>query len=274
MSPDVESDAALYNAAMGDGLKVIVLGSGTSHGVPMIACDCAVCTSRDPRDKRTRPGIALQFDERTILVDTSPELRLQCLANDIRRVDAVLYTHHHIDHIAGLDDLRRFNWLQQAVLPCFGQAATLERLRTMFAYVFDGAEDYPSAKPRLTLHEIGPGATLDLFGRTIVPILLLHGRLPVLGFRIGRFAYCTDVSEIPNESWSLLKDLDVLILDALRTRPHPTHFNLEQAVEHAHRIGARQTYFTHIAHELGHEETNAKLPAGMALTHDGLCISI
>jgi phosphoribosyl 1,2-cyclic phosphate phosphodiesterase len=268
-------DAFAYNADMPDGLTITVLGSGTSHGVPMIACDCAVCTSSDPRNRRTRPSIVIQFDARTLLVDTSPEFRLQCLANNIRRVDAVLYTHHHIDHIAGLDDLRRFNWLQQSVLPCYGQGATLERLRTMFAYVFDEEEDYPSAKPRLALHEINPGAPgVELFGRTVTPIPLLHGKLPVLGFRVGRFAYCTDVSEIPKDSWPLLKDLDVLILDALRIRPHPTHFNLDQAVHHARRIGAKQTYFTHIAHELGHEETNAGLPRNMALGHDGLIIQI
>jgi phosphoribosyl 1,2-cyclic phosphate phosphodiesterase len=257
---------------MPDELRITVLGSGTSHGVPMIACDCPVCTSTNPRNRRTRPSIVLQFDGHTILIDTSPEFRLQCLANDIRRVDAVLYTHHHIDHIAGLDDLRRFNWLQQSALPCYGQRATLDRLRSMFAYVFDEVEDYPSAKPRLTLHEItGP---LELMGKTITPIPLLHGKLPVLGFRAGRFAYCTDVNEIPAESLALLEDLDVLILDALRIRPHPTHFNLEQAVDHARRIGAKQTYFTHIAHELEHDETNAKLPKGMALAHDGLIVRI
>lgn len=255
---------------MPSGLTITVLGSGTSHGVPMIACDCAVCTSSDPRDRRMRPSILIQYDATSLLVDTSPELRLQCLANDVRRVDAVLYTHHHIDHLAGLDDLRRFNWLQKGPIPCYGQAATLDRLRTMFAYVFEDEPSYPSAKPQLELRSIdGP---LSIGGRTITPILLLHGKMPVLGFRVGDFAYCTDVSEIPSESWSLLTGLDVLILDALRIRPHPTHFNLEQAVDHARRIGARQTYFTHIAHELPHEETNRGLPENMALSHDGLII--
>ena len=255
---------------MQSGLTITVLGSGTSHGVPMIACDCAVCTSADARDRRTRPSILIQYESTTLLVDTSPELRLQCLANDVRRVDAVLYTHHHIDHLAGLDDLRRFNWLQEAAIPCYGQPATLDRLRTMFAYVFEDDPEYPSAKPRLELREIdGP---LTLGGRTITPIPLLHGRMPVLGFRVGDFAYCTDVSEIPAESWPLLAGLDVLILDALRKRPHPTHFNLEQAADHARRIGARQTYFTHIAHELPHEGTNRELPTGMALSYDGLLI--
>lgn len=185
-------------------------------------------------------------------------------------MDAVLYTHHHIDHLAGLDDLRRFNWLQEAAIPCYGQPATLDRLRMIFSYVFEDDPEYPSAKPRLELREIDGPLTLE--GRTITPIPLLHGRMPVLGFRVGDFAYCTDVSEIPKESWGLLLGLDVLILDALRKRPHPTHFNLEQAVDHARRIGARRTYFTHIAHELPHEATNRELPQGMALSHDGLVI--
>lgn len=275
-------------------IRITVLGSGTSHGVPMIACDCAVCTSTDPRDKRTRPSIVIEYGEphrrdagatrpfatqpistrpvaTSLLVDTSPELRLQCVANHIRRVDAVLFTHHHIDHIAGLDDLRRFNWIQQKAIPCYGQAETLERLRAMFAYAFEDDSDYPSAKPQLALHEI-EGA-FEIGGVRVTPIPLLHGRLPVLGYRVGNFAYCTDVSEIPRESWPLLAGLDVLILDALRKRPHPTHFSLEQAVDHARRIGARQTFFTHIAHELPHEDTNRGLPAGMALAYDGQVIS-
>ncbi|MFO0973486.1 MAG: MBL fold metallo-hydrolase [Phycisphaerae bacterium] len=252
-------------------LHVTVLGSGTSHGVPMIACDCAVCRSDDPRDRRMRTSVYLAYEGRGVLIDTAPELRLQCLACDVRRCDAVLYTHAHIDHIAGLDDLRRFNWLQNASLPLFADAATAARLRQMFAYVFDDDPDYPSHKPQLELRPIaGP---FELFGRTITPVPLLHGALPVLGFRAGRFAYCTDVSEIPAGSWPLLADLDVLILDALRRRPHPTHFTLDQAVEVARRIGARQTYFTHIAHELPHAETNAALPANMALAHDGLTFS-
>ena len=186
------------------------------------------------------------------------------------RGDAVLYTHHHIDHVAGLDDLHRFNWVQDQALPCYGQAETLERLRNMFPYVFEQDADYPSAKPRLALHEInGP---FEIGGRTITPIPLLHGTLPVLGFRVGNFAYCTDVGKIPESSWPLLEGLDVLVLDALRKRPHPTHFNLDQAVEHAQRIGAKRTFFTHIAHELPHAETNRELPAGMALAHDGLVI--
>lgn len=246
---------------------ITVLGSGTSHGVPMIACDCPVCTSDDLRDKRTRPSILIERGETALLVDTTPELRMQCLANDVRRIDAVLYTHFHVDHVAGLDDLRRFSAISRRDVPCYGQAATFDRIRSMFPYVFDPAGTHPSAIPRLALHEIdGP---FEVGGVKVTPIPLLHGSLEVLGFRVGRFAYCTDVSEIPAKSWRLLEGLEVLILDALRLKPHPTHFNLEAAVDHARRIGARRTLFTHIAHEMGHERTNATLPEGMALAFDG-----
>ncbi len=261
----------------GTSLTITILGSGTSHGVPMIACDCPVCTSADPHDKRTRTSIAIAYTDgrdesltTSLLVDTSPELRLQCVANNIRRVDAVLYTHHHIDHLAGLDDLRRFNWVQGGEVPCYGLPQTLERLRSMFAYAFEDDSGHPSATPLLSLHEIG--GLFNIGGRTITPIPLLHDRMPVLGFRIGNFAYCTDLSEIPPDSWPLLTGLDVLILEAVRKKPHPAHLTLEQAIDHAGRIGARQTYFTHIAHQLGHEETTRTLPPSIALAHDGLII--
>ncbi|MBX3395725.1 MAG: MBL fold metallo-hydrolase [Phycisphaerae bacterium] len=251
-------------------VHVLVLGSGTSHGVPMIACDCAVCTSSDPRDKRTRPSVIIRYGETSLLVDTTPELRIQCLTHAISRVSAVLYTHYHVDHVTGLDDLRRFNWLQGGPLPVYAANDTLVRIRQMFPYVFDPENAYPSAVPNLRTHEIG--GPFEIGGRTITPIPLMHGKLPVLGFRVGNFAYCTDVNYIPPDSWPLLRGLDVLILDALRKREHPTHFNLTQAVSHARQIGARRTVFTHIAHELGHAETNAGLPAGMELAYDGMTL--
>lgn len=267
LNTDSKSREMHPSVAASDALTITVLGSGTSHGIPMIGCDCAICTSSDPRDKRTRPSILIRYDNTSLLIDTAPELRLQCVANDVRQVDAVLYTHYHADHVVGLDDLRRFNWLQQEVIPVYGRADTLKRISTMFPYVFDESFSYPSSIPRLTQREItGP---IKIGSRTITPIELLHGEIPIIGFRVGRFAYCTDVSEIPPQSWPLLEGLDVLILDALRKRPHPTHFNLEQAIDHAQRIDAKQTYFTHIAHELMHEETNAALPKGMALAFDG-----
>jgi len=249
-------------------VRVILLGTGTSHGIPMIGCDCAVCTSSDSRDKRTRPGIYIRTGQGGVLIDTPPELRLQCIRSGVRRVDAVLYTHHHADHIAGLDDLRQFCSRASGPIPCYGSAETLARLRRMYEYAFVDDPEYPSAKPRLELRTIdGP---FELCGETFVPIRLLHGCLPVLGFRVGDFAYCTDCSAIPPESMRRLEGLDVLVLDALRRTPHPTHFHLAEAIEVARRIGARRTYFTHIAHELKHAETDAELPETMALAYDGL----
>ncbi|TWT44096.1 Phosphoribosyl 1,2-cyclic phosphodiesterase [Phycisphaerae bacterium RAS1] len=252
-------------------LRLTILGSGTSHGIPMIGCDCGVCTSPDSRDRRTRTSALFSFDDRHILIDTSPELRLQCRACDVRTVHAVLFTHHHADHVVGLDDVRRFNWINRAPLDIHADARTLARLEQMFGYAFHDDPEYLSAKPQLVPHEItGP---FELFGRTITPIPYMHGPLPVLGFRVGDMAYCPDCNFIPDESRGLLRGLRVLVLDALRRRPHPTHFNLEQAVEEARRIGADRTYFIHIAHELGHAETNAMLPAGMELAYDGLVCS-
>jgi phosphoribosyl 1,2-cyclic phosphate phosphodiesterase len=250
------------------GLRLTILGSGTSHGIPMIACDCAVCTSADPHDRRTRASALFSFEGRHLLVDTSPELRLQCLACGVRQVDAILYTHAHADHVAGLDDVRRFNWLQGRALDVYGAPATLKRIHTMFRYAFENEPEYPSAKPDLNLAPIsGP---FELFGRQVVPIPYQHGQQTVLGFRIGDIAYCPDCSFIPDESRKLLSGLEVLVLDGLRRRPHPTHFNLDQAVAEAGRIGARRTYLTHIAHELPHAATNAELPPEIELAYDGL----
>ncbi len=255
------------------GVEVIVLGSGTSHGVPMIGCECPVCTSEDPHDKRTRPSIFVRMDGQRILVDTTPELRVQCLAHGVNQVDAVLLTHHHADHVAGMDDLRRFNWIMQRPVPVYGTQRTLANLRRMFLYAFEPAPDSPHSRPQLELHTIDqePFAIGDAM---ITPIPLMHGPLPVLGFRFGNFAYCTDCSHIPDASIHLLQDLDVLILDGLRRKPHPAHFNLDQATAMARELGVKQTYFTHIAHQLLHEETNRELPDGMALAHDGLRISV
>ncbi|MDX2199181.1 MAG: MBL fold metallo-hydrolase [Phycisphaerae bacterium] len=251
-------------------LRLTILGSGTSHGIPMIACDCAVCTSSDRRDRRTRCSALFGFNDRNLLVDTGPEMRLQCIAANVRKVHAVWYTHHHADHVVGLDDLRRFNWLMGGPLPVFASERTLGELRRMFSYAFDAPPGYESAIPALVPRAIdGP---FELFDRTVTPLPYFHGSLPVLGVRVGAAAYVPDVNRIPEETMSLLRGLDVLVLDALRVRPHPTHFNLEEAIRVAERIGAARTYFTHIAHELGHAETNARLPAGMELAYDGLVI--
>jgi phosphoribosyl 1,2-cyclic phosphate phosphodiesterase len=249
-------------------VTLTILGSGTSHGIPMIGCDCAVCTSDDPRDRRTRTSAVFSYDGCNLLIDTGPELRLQCVAQGIRRADAILFTHHHADHVVGLDDVRRFNWLQRSPITAYGNERTIGYVRSMFAYAFTDEPDYPSAKPDLHTRVIdGP---IELFGRIVTPIPYFHGPLAVLGYRVGNIAYCPDCNRIPDESRELLRGLDVLVLNALRRRPHPTHFTIDEAVEEARRIGARRTYFTHIAHELGHVATNAVLPEGMALSYDGL----
>lgn len=253
-------------------MNVRFLGTGTSHGIPMIACDCSICTSSDPRDKRTRSSALIEYAGKSVLIDTTPELRLQCIANNVRRVDAVLFTHVHADHVTGLDDLRRFNEVLRAPLPCYGNKATLDHLQRMFPYAFTFEPRYPSAKPTLLPIEVnGP---FDLFGHGVTPIELIHGPACVLGYRIGRFAYCTDCSDIPLDSQENLRDLDVLVLDALRIRPHPTHLSLSQAIAWAGRIGARRTLFTHIAHEILHADIQPTLPVGMELAYDGMTVEV
>jgi len=258
---------------MESSVEVVVLGSGASPGIPMIGCDCQVCTSSDPHDRRYRPSILVRMDGLTILVDTAPELRLQCVANGIDRVDAVLFTHHHADHVVGLDDLRRFNFLMRGPVPLFATEKTVRSVEQMFVYAFDTDIHYPSNKPQLEWRLID-SEPFDIAGRKIIPIPMMHGPLPVLGFRFGDFAYCTDCSHIPEESLAKLTGLDVLILDALRLKPHTTHFNLEQAIEMAHVIGAKRTLLTHLTHEIMHEKVSANLPAGIELAYDGLRIRV
>ena len=266
-------------------LKVTVLGSGTSHGVPSIGCDCAVCRSTDPKDRRTRPSILIELQGdagddqpafaravQSILVDTSTDLRTQALANDVRRVDAILFTHSHADHIFGLDDVRRYNQMQQSAIPCFADADTLDNLKRMFGYVFSPPTQKGGGIPQLTIFRIA--GAFSLGGVEIVPVPLFHGRLPVLGFRIGTFAYLTDCNRIPEESWPLLDGVRTVILDALRHRPHSTHFSVGEAIEVVGRLRAERAYFTHICHDLGHAATNAQLPSGVQLAYDGLVLTI
>ena len=252
-----------------NGLSVLFLGTGTSHGVPMIGCDCAVCRSSDPRDNRLRPSIYVECEDGTrILVDTTPDFRQQALRHDIRRVDAVLFTHAHADHVLGLDELRRFNHLTHQPVPLYGEPRTLEQIRQTFAYAFRTDARAGGGVPDLTTHELD-GKPFMIGGQEVVPVPVRHGTWTILGFRFGRFAYLTDCNAIPESSMPLLQDLDVLVLDALRHRPHPTHFTVAQAVEVAKTIGAKQTLLTHICHDLGHEATSATLPPGIAIAYDG-----
>lgn len=239
----------------------------------MIGCTCDVCRSIDPHDRRLRPSIYLDVENGpAILVDTSTDLRQQALTHDLRRLDAIVMTHNHADHVMGLDEVRRFNVLMGGEIPLWVSAATGRELRRIFQYVFEPPDHVGGGIPQISMREIDGAFTVG--GLTVQPVPLLHGRLPILGFRFGTFAYLTDASEIPASSWPLLDGVDVLVINALRHRPHPTHFSLAEAVAVAERIGARQTWFTHICHDLPHAATNRALPAGMALAHDGLTFTV
>jgi phosphoribosyl 1,2-cyclic phosphate phosphodiesterase len=252
-------------------LRVTLLGSGTSTGVPVIGCGCAVCTSRSPRNRRSRPGLKIEGAEGTVLVDASTDLREQLLAHPVARVDAVVFTHAHADHIFGLDDVRIFNFRQKAAIPCYGSTETLAAIRRINANDFEGGQE-GGGKPQLDLIPIeGP---FSLLGRPWIPIPVWHGTMAVLGFRVGEFAYVTDCNVIPESSFDLLQGVETLILDALRYRPHSTHFSLGEAVEAAERIGARRTYFTHLAHDIDQDSLQVVLPQGMEIGYDGLAFDI
>ena len=251
-----------------DQIELLFLGTGTSAGIPMIGCKCDVCTSDDPHDKRNRVAVVLWYRDTKVLIDTPPELRLQCLAYGVDWIDAVVYTHGHADHIVGIDDLRRFNAIRQGSLDVWADLRTHDVLTKAFGYTF--------CEPDLACRLFRPHlvrrfieGSFEIGGVAWTPVPLLHGDAPVLGFRVGRLAYCTDVSQIPESSYPLLEDLDLLILDGLQWTKHTTHFSIEEAVQAAKRINAKQTLFTHIAHGLGHEATNQWLPKRMALAFDG-----
>lgn len=275
-------------------VRFIILGSGTSAGVPIIGCDCEVCRSTDPRDKRTRCAACLQFtdplgEERTILLDASPDLREQALRHRLARCDAILFTHNHVDHTFGLDDVRRFNAVMQAPISIYAERRTMEHLHRVYRHIFERHENVndsfvASLIPHLI--EPDPERPIDLHGLRFTPLRFLHGKLPVLGFRFEALdassevsadqpaplplAYCTDISAVPPETWPHLTGLRTLILDMLRYRHHPTHLTVDQAVDIAERIGAERTWFTHMTHDIRHADLDPKLPETMALAYDGL----
>jgi phosphoribosyl 1,2-cyclic phosphate phosphodiesterase len=254
---------------------MILLGTGTSVGVPAIGCGCAVCRSENPRNRRTRCSAVLGLPGGNLLIDTSPDLRQQLLREQIGIVHAVLYTHEHADHVFGLDDLRIMQFHLGGPVPLYCEPGVEARIRKSYDYAFQQAAGlHKGAVPQLAFQRIGV-APFELLGSTVLPIRLRHGkRFEVLGFRFGNVAYCTDANAIPPESMERLQGLDVLVLDALRPRGHATHFSLEEAIEVARELAPRQTYFTHMSHELEQEATNAALPAGMALAYDGMRISL
>jgi phosphoribosyl 1,2-cyclic phosphate phosphodiesterase len=260
---------------MSRGSELILLGTGTSHGVPMIGCDCPTCTSPDPRNQRTRSGALLRTARGNLLIDTPPELRLQLLREGVARLHAVLFTHSHADHLFGLDDLRIFPHYLGHSLPIFCEEAVERQIRASFGYAFEPITlQYPAgAVPQLEFRRIGT-EPFDVLGQHVIPLRLEHGRFRVLGFRFDNVAYCTDVKEIPRESLDRLEGLDVLVLDALRERPHPTHLSLAESLEIVKQLRPKKTYFTHISHNLEHAATNARLPEGVELAYDGLAIPL
>lgn len=257
-------------------MTVTLLGTGTSTGVPVIGCHCEVCRSKDPRDVRTRCSALVSVDGLSIIIDTGPDFRHQALREGIDEVDAVLFTHHHADHIAGLDDLRPFFFGNKRPIPCYAHPNTASVVADTFRYIFrDGT--YPGV-PKLHMKAVSaPFDVVSRYGRVgkvaVEPVPVFHGNLEMYGYRIGKFAYLTDTSRIPDRSFALLRDLDVLVLDALRHEPHPTHFSIEEAVAAAQRIGARNTYFVHMTHSVLHALHDAQLPEGINLGYDGLTIT-
>jgi phosphoribosyl 1,2-cyclic phosphate phosphodiesterase len=253
--------------------ELILLGTGTSHGVPIIGCHCAVCTSTDPRNNRTRTGVAVQTGAATFLIDTPPELRIQLLRERIDVAHAVVYTHSHADHLFGLDDLRLFGYRLKQAIPLYCEEIVEKQIRAAYSYAFAPHDPdlHYGAIPQLELRRIGL-EPFELLGVQVIPIRLIHGKLPVLGFRVGNVAFCTDVSFIPDESWPRLEGLDVLVIDALRDEPHATHFGIPQALAAIERVKPRRAYLTHVSHNLEYSETNARLPKGVELAYDGLRI--
>jgi phosphoribosyl 1,2-cyclic phosphate phosphodiesterase len=249
--------------------RLLFLGTGTSVGVPVVGCGCPTCTSADPRDVRSRTSVLLGLPAGTLLVDTTPDLRAQLLRERVTLVDAVLYTHDHVDHVYGLDDIRPLGYVSGREMPLYCEERVERRIRKAFDYAFTPSPAPGGGVPRLEMRRIGT-EPFDLLGARVTPLRLRHGTFDVLGFRFGSLAYCTDTNHVPDATWPLLEGLDTLILDCLRPERHPTHFSLDEAVAVAERCGARRTLLVHLSHDVPHTELTARLPRGIEVAHDGL----
>ncbi len=257
-------------------MRVTLLGTGTSMGVPQIGCTCATCRSDDPRDRRTRTAALVSAGDATLLIDTPPELRLQLLAAGTGQVDAVLYTHLHADHVHGIDDLRTISLKRRETLPLYGPRETMDHLESRFHYIFDpGVVPVPgTSKPRLATAILEPDVTVRIAGFDVLPLAFEHGAATVFGYRIGPVAYLTDVKRVPPAARRALAGVEVLVLNALWWREHPTHLSIGEAIETARAIGAARTYLTHLTHETTHRELLSRLPAGIEPGYDGMTIEV
>jgi phosphoribosyl 1,2-cyclic phosphate phosphodiesterase len=253
-------------------MKITVLGSGTSSGIPLVGCECAVCHSADPRDSRLRPSVVVSFGEENIVIDTATDFRTQVLRANVDRVDAILFTHSHADHIMGLDDVRPFNFKHRKRIPIYGAADTIDTLRRVFHYIFEDRA-HLTFVPQLDINVLD-GQAFELFGVIVQPIPVMHGNSRIFGYRFGNAAYLTDHSSIPDSSLEMLGGLDVLFLDALRHKPHPTHSTVQTSIETVGKLKPNRAFFTHISHDLGHESTEAALPSGIQIAYDGLVIDV
>ena len=247
------------------------LGSGTSMGVPTLGCTCDVCTSTNPLNRRTRPSLRIEYTGHTILIDTGPDFHAQAIREGIRRVDAVFYTHHHADHILGMDDLRPLSFKNSEDLPLYADQPTSEVIRQVFGYTFRTVDRYPtSARVKLNPLPTEPGVCVTIAGACFQRIPVIHGRERITGYRFGSAAYLTDMSDLPEESYALLEGLDILILDALRRTPHPSHSHLDKSIAIVEKLKPRRAFFTHMSHDLDHAATEAILPPYIRLAYDGL----
>ena len=253
-------------------MKITFLGTGTSYGVPVIGCECEVCQSHSPRNKRLRSSILISIDNKNILIDTTPDIRAQLLKTKIKHLDAILFTHYHADHILGLDDVRIFNSIQKSSIPCYALKNTIDTIKNIFSYAFDPKTPKGGGLPKLTLQTIDN--PFELLGNTITPIHIMHGTLPIIGFKLNNFAYVTDCSFMPEESKKLLYKIDTLVLNGLRYRPHSTHYSISESLEIIKEIQPKRAYLTHLSHDVDHENLKIDLPDNVQIAYDELSLKI